>query len=282
MTDNDEKRFVFTGHAIGAAAHVHRLDEHRGLNHLIPALGASVLPVTGGLSESKAANYSYAVEEPVKRRLLSVRRVDTRAHGHYSDNRYQTDIDTTVEHSTWAELVHFDLLSLKMRTSHNGDDPCPSILIKDLKIEGVHLGSVTAHVELDDEPFATCGTKRSLEDFWAGQTDRYRAENAARFPTEPGTSTTLKTHYGSYVCSVVRKITLTGPPKEIAEMRVEGNTIIWDDPKDHRVGFGKIILGEVLIRDNDRRITLARLQMGCPVGGSGTGGEGQSNGSPGK
>ena len=281
MTDKDEKRFIFNGHAIGAGAHIHRLDNHGNLNIPIPTLGASVLPVTGGLSESKASNFCYSVDEPVKRRLLSIRQVETRTHGRYIGSGYQTDVATRVDQSTWAERVHFDLLNLKMESMHNGTDPTPVILIKDLHISGVHLGSVTAHVELDEEPFCRCGTKESVEDFWASQSSRYREENAARFRTTPGDPTKLHLTHGYYACSVVRKITLTGPPKEIAEMKVEGNTIIWDDPDDHSVGFGKIILGEVLIEDHARRITLARLQMGCPVGGSGSGGEGGTNGKPG-
>jgi hypothetical protein len=192
---------------------------------------------------------------------------------------FQTDVETTVRHSTWVERVHFDLLRLKMQTTHNWGDPTPTILIKDLKIEGLHLGGVTAHVEYDDEPFATCGTKESLADFWASQSDAYRKENAHRFHADPANPAALLEFRGrSYICSVVRRITLSGSAKELSQMRVDGYTITWEDPDDPRGGFGKIILGEVLVRDNDRRITLARLEMGSGAGGSGSSGEGQSNG----
>ena len=281
MTEHDEKRFIYNGHAIGAGAHVHRLDNHSGLDIQVPTQGASVLPVTGGLSESKASNFLYAVDRPVKRRILSVQHVDTKAHGRHDGKLYRTGVQTTVEHSTWAERVHFDLLSLKMETTHNGIDAAPVIFIKDLKIEGVHLGSVTANVEVDEEPFSNCGTWESLADFWAKASNKYKQENAARFPVHPSDPTKLVPLHAYYHCSVVRKITLSGPANEIAQMRVDGNTIIWDDPKDHSVGFGKISLGEVLVSGTERRITLARMQMGCPTGGSGTGGEGQSNGGPG-
>jgi hypothetical protein len=278
MTEHDEKRFVYHGHAIGVGAHFHRLDTHDGLDLNVPTLGASVLPVTGGKSEATASNFTYAVDQPVTRQLLSVQKIDTKAHGRYESNLYQTDIGTTVEHSTWAERVHFDLLSLNMQTTHNGTDPAPIILLKDVKIQGLQLGDVMATIELDGEPFSSHGTKEAIEDFWASATAQYRAENAARFPVDPADPTKLILHRGYYYCSVVRKITLS---KELPEMKVEGNTITWDDPNDHTVGFGKIILGEILIGSNERRVALARLQMGCPTGGSGTGGEGQSNGSPG-
>jgi hypothetical protein len=277
MTEHDEKRFVYHGHALGAGAHFHRLDTHEGLDLHVPTLGASVLPITGGKSEATSSNFTYAVDTPVRRQLLSIRQIDTKAYGRYEGNLYQTDIGTTVEHSTWAERVHFDLLSLTMQTTHNGTDPAPIILVKDVKIQGLQLGDVTASIELDGEPFSSCGTKEAIDDFWAKASAQYRAENAARFPVDPANPAKLLLRRGYYYCSVVRKITLS---KQLPEMKVEGNIITWDDPNDHTVGFGKIILGEILIGSNERRVTLARLQMGCPTGGSGTGGEGQTNGTP--
>jgi hypothetical protein len=280
MTEHDEKRFVYHGHAIGVGAHFHRLDTHQGLDLHVPTLGASVLPVTGGKSEATASDFKYEVSQPVAKKLLSVRRIDTKAHGRYDGTRYQTDIATTVEYSTWAERVHFDLLSLSMQTTHNGTDPAPNILIQDVKINGLQLGDVTATIDVDGEPFSSHGTREAIESFWATASARYREENAARFPADPADPSRLLSRRGYYYCSVVRSITLSGPAKALAEMRVEGNTIIWDDPNDNTVGFGKIILGEILIGSNERRVALARLQMGCPVGGSGTGGEGQTNGTP--
>lgn len=47
---NTGKRYVYSGHAVGVAAQFDRLGKLHGLNHVIPALGAAVLPVTGGVS----------------------------------------------------------------------------------------------------------------------------------------------------------------------------------------------------------------------------------------
>ena len=200
------------------------------------------------------------------------------AHGHVKGNTYHTDVQTTVEHSTWAERVHFELLSFDMKTTHDGAAATPTILLRGLHITGVYLGNVTAHVEIDEEPFSTCGTKAGIAAFWASKSAKYRRDNASRFQTVDGNPTKLKERRGYYDCSIVRNITLKGPAKDVAEMNVDGNTITWHDPNDPTAGFGKIILGEVIIGASDRRVTLARLEMGSPSGGSGSGGEGQSNG----
>jgi hypothetical protein len=281
MTDNDPKPFVFHGHAIGVGAHFHRLNEHTGLDLPVPTLGTSVLARTGGVSQSTASNYLLAVREPVKKQLLAVRNVDTSARGYVKGSYYQTDISTKVEHSTWAERVHFELLSLRMETTHNGTDEYPKITIHDIQIKGLELGSETATVEIDEEPFRSAGTMKEIQDFWTAQSDAYRNANAHRFLTVPGNIAQLAIHHGHFVCSVVSKITLSNAGSDRPHMTSDGHTITWDDPNDQSVGFGKIILGEILIGESDRRITLARMQMGCPVGGSGSGGEGSSNGLPG-
>ena len=218
MTDKDPRRFVFNGHAVGVGAHFHRLEQHTGLNLNVPMLGASVLPVTGGVSESKASNFCYEVDKPIRKRLLSVRQVDTRAHGYVKGKTYHTDVETRVEHSRWADLVHFDLLSLKMETTHDGAEGPPHIFLKDLHIEGLCLGSVKANVEVDEEPFSSCGTMESIEHFWAKQSDKYRRENAARFPVDPADPKKLKKFRGSYICSIVRNITLSGRKKSSDSM----------------------------------------------------------------
>jgi hypothetical protein len=72
--------------------------------------------------------------------------------------------------------------------------------------------------------------------------------------------------------SLVRHIEINGPDDELRLIeKQENNAIRWR-------GFGKIFFGEVIVKENDRQVTLVRLQMGSDAGGSGTVGDGQSNG----
>src|SRR5207237_10716984 len=70
-----DKRFVFSGHAIGVSAHFHRLDDLHNLKHFIPTLGSSVLPPVGGLSHHQVKNFCYSADEPKRRMLLSAKHV---------------------------------------------------------------------------------------------------------------------------------------------------------------------------------------------------------------
>src|SRR5579885_419659 len=75
-------RYNFSGSVIGAAAHFHKLDD-KTFDYLIhvPTLGASVLSKIGGQCLSELRNYSYEVEQPRKRKLLTVDHIKSFAHG---------------------------------------------------------------------------------------------------------------------------------------------------------------------------------------------------------
>jgi hypothetical protein len=59
-------RFMFAGHAVGAAARFHRLDD-TSVNEVVPAQGAVVLASTGGRSDARAAGFRYDVSYPPQR-----------------------------------------------------------------------------------------------------------------------------------------------------------------------------------------------------------------------
>src|SRR4051812_14114806 len=93
---NGSARFMFAGHAIGAAAQFHRLDEADNLNHIIPTLGASVLPVTGGRSEAHVDPFRFEVQAPRPRCLLAVGRIDTWAEGRNRNGRHETELSIDI------------------------------------------------------------------------------------------------------------------------------------------------------------------------------------------
>jgi hypothetical protein len=249
---NGTARYMFAGHAIGAAARFHRLDEAENLNHVIPTLGASALPVTGGRSEARASGYRYDVDAPRRRCLFSVGSVECWVEGRGGEERMETELSVEVSGVDVVEKLHIDAVRLhllSMRTP--GADA--TVRTNGSAIEGMRLGNVQARVILDDEPLAHTGT---AADFIAWHDLRGRA---------------LAQH-GEYHCgTVVREIQLAGPDRELQEMAVEGHTIRWK-------GFGRIILGEIHVKGHERRVTMVRLAMGSDAGGTATLADGQSNG----
>jgi len=83
---------MFAGHAIGAAARFHRLDEAENLNHVIPTLAPSVLAPTGGRSEATIGKYRYDVTEPRPRCLFAVDRIETWVDGRGRGEGHETEI----------------------------------------------------------------------------------------------------------------------------------------------------------------------------------------------
>jgi hypothetical protein len=138
------------------------------------------------------------------------------------------------------------------------------------RIEGLRLGNVEAKVVLDDEPLCSCGTQRQLSEFYKKQSEDTRRRFSWRFQTPEGAAE-IQPHGHYHRCSLVREIKLSGPEDELKLISVDGYTIIWK-------GFGRIILAEVLVKAQERQLTLLRLAMGSDAEGSGSVGDGRSNG----
>jgi hypothetical protein len=265
-----EPRYLFSGHTVGASAQFHRLDDVENLNHRVPALGASVLPVTGGLATGHAADYSYVVDEPRHRTLLSVRRVDSSAEGREHRDRFETEVGSEVESIHVVEKLHVDFIKLHMVSTLKKGEAEPTVSTRGNEIEGMRLGRVKVKLVLDEEPLHASGSKAQLAAFYKKQTAAYRLAHAWRFRTEPETDE-LASAYGLHTYSLVREIKLEGPEEEKQSMAVQGYTIRWE-------GFGHIVLGEVVLKGNNRQVTLVRLAMGSSAGGPGSMGCGQTNG----
>jgi hypothetical protein len=269
------KHYIFSAHALGVAAQFHRLDEAQNLNHVVPTLGASVLAPTGGLSRSRVTHYAYSVDRPRRRTLLSVRKIKTAVSGRNLGNRLETEVEADIEAVQVVEKLHIGAIRLHFLSARPAEpeNAVPVVTTTGIRIDGVHLGNVKAVVVLDEEPLLSCGTADQLAEFYRKQTDDYRKANDRRFvlDTAPeGAGGPCRQH----MFSLVREIHLSGPERDRQLITVDGYTIHWK-------GFGKIILGEVHVKGNDRRVTMVRLAMGSDAGGHGTAGGAESNGSMG-
>jgi hypothetical protein len=270
-------RFIFSGHAIGASAHFHRLDATTGLNHLVPTQAASVLPQTGGLSEGSAKDYRFEVDQPRPRTLFSIGQAASKATGVTLPGAYQTEVSVDLQTVGVVEKLNIGLVHVHMLSSFPIDGTDPVLTTNGNRLEEVWLGSVHAVIELDDEPLRACGTQAQLAAYYRSQDAGYRQQYAWRFATPAG-APEIQVHgqpdrqYSK--CSVVRSIQLVGPEDARQSISVDGYTIVWE-------GFGKIILGEIHVKGTERHLTMARLAMGSDAGGSGSGGDVKSNGAVG-
>lgn len=256
-----DERFIFSGHAIGASAHFHKLDDLENLDHAIPTLGSSVLAPVGGFSHHVVANFCYVVNEPRRRTLLAAQHAETRARGRERHDQWETEVEAKVRGVSVLEKFHVDFVHLEQKATRAKGAPISLIRTNVAKVEGLHLGNVIATVEFDREPFESCCTRQELMDFLGSRDQAWHNTHGWRF----------KQSNGLMFGTLVKKIELSGPEDELRAITVKEHVITW-------TGFGKIFLGEVLMRDQDRQVTLIRLKMGSDGGGSGTIGSGQTNG----
>jgi hypothetical protein len=252
---NGSGRYMFAGHALGAAARFHRLYEADNLNHVVPTLGSSVVPVSGGRSDSHVDPYMYEVDTPRKCCLLSVQRVDTMADGRDTGGVIETEVSSEVVGLSLVGKLRCDLVRMHMLTTRRGTEE-PVVTTKGNRIDGLRLGSVDAVVTIDEDPLMN-------------------ACDEGRFCGYHSSASRQVSRFGAYWKStIVREIKLVGSEKDKQDMSVDGNVIVWK-------GFGRIILGEIHVKAHERRLSLIRLEMGSDAGGSGGAGEGQSNGETG-
>jgi hypothetical protein len=263
-------RFIYSGHAIGAAAHFHRLDETTDLDHPVPTQAHSVLPPTGGESQGNASNYNFYVDKPRQRNLFSLGQAASKATGATLAGSYQTEVSVDLQTVGVVEKLRIGLIRLHMLSKFPVGGGEPVLSTTGNRLEDVWLGNVQAVIELDDDPLGACGTQAQLAAYYEAKDADYKQQYAWRFATPAG-APKIAPHGPFFKCSVVRSIQLLGPEADKQSMTVDGYTIRWK-------GFGRIILGEVHVKGTDRHLVMARLAMGSDAGGSGSVGSGQSNG----
>jgi hypothetical protein len=272
-TPTPVQRYMFSGHAIGAAARFNRLDDLQNLNHVVPTLGASVVAETGGLTTKKDENYRLDVPNPRQRCLLSLKRAESTVEGRDPNGRFETELTVEVEQLQVVEKLHIDFLRLHLLAVRKGMSEDATVSTTGNRIEGMRLGNVQVKVEFDDEPLGFTGADYQLADFYRNQTDDYRKRFCGRFNTPDG-SKTLARCGDFYRFSLVSHIELIGSEVDLQPFTVTDNRIHWK-------GFGRIILGDVHVKGQERKISLVRLAMGSDAGGDGTAGGGSTNGTAG-
>jgi hypothetical protein len=253
-------KYNFSGSMIGAAAHFHKLDDQTlpDLLHM-PMQGASLVSKIGGQSVSEVSNYAFEVDHPRKRKLVTVGHILSVVHGLTTGTRYQTVTESDIESITFVDKLRIDKLRFRMTASRDGVDGPTTLTTEGNLIQGIHIGAADIIVELDDSLLPALATGAHIQG---------RPQNG----TQNGPA--IQSKDGAYHFHLVKSLRIVNQDQEKSKIDTGPNWVRWD-------GFGTIFFGEVTVKSDDRRVTLVRLQMGSDAGGSGTVGDGHSNGSAG-
>lgn len=259
---SESARFVYRGNAVGAAARIVRVDPHSGLNHVIPVQAASSLPVTGGRSESVVDRpYCFRIGSPRPLELFSLRGARTLAESGPGDR-------TTTVHSEVHGLqildgrITVERLVARLTSQYDSKELAACVIpTEHCSISGLMLDRRPVEVKLDIAPFVSAPTHAALLRR-AGE----QPEFSRRILCWPGTLAPG----GIAQCHIVSTVAFPeGAPEEVEYC--PPNRIRWH-------GVGTIYLGELLVSDLFRRLTMLRVALGSPVEGDVSGGEVEDNG----
>jgi len=265
-----EKRFIYRGNAVGIGGRIVRIDPKSDLDIPIPVQGASSLPVVGGVSMFKPAKCVIPLMKRSKQNLVSAQSVTTSAQSDVErrGKPFVTRVSAEIKMVRVLDSISIKRVLLNLTSTHNDGDEYPRISLGDSEITGLKLGKFPVEVKIDRRTFETFDTKQRLAGNFAENT-AFRTRNAKRFNTPPEERQVREYGGGYIVTSIVESI--SGKLPEGAYMDEDGYTIVWP-------GVGKIVLGEMLVTHNSRRLTMVRVQLGSPIEGFAAVGEGDVNG----
>jgi hypothetical protein len=241
----------------------------------IPSVASVELPLTGGLSTDKSTRFSLnaskvkfrpGVKGLAKLRrtpLLSVASATATCRSKHVALTDPKGSSTSVDVRGVQVENRFRLksASLDIQSDHAPNDPYPSIAFgPKTSIVGMTLDKMKVTVELDLNAFNTFPTLQSLEPALMNSDKRISPQVIRSF-LRNSDGTLHRNQSGYTLGSIVKRITGV-PPEWIEE---NGYTIVWP-------GFGKVILGEILVGHFVRRVILVRLKH-CDIEiGGGCGG----------
>lgn len=231
---------------------------------------ATSLPITGGHSLAKAPQYKLRHES---KDLISHTGASTEVSGRQDpkDGVFSTEVTSMIEGLNVNDVVTADSITAHLISKHKGDDTEASIVATGSGFKNLKISGYPVEVELDTELFVEHDT---LDKFRKKhkQDAEFRKMARKRFlwgDFDESVPDWLKQRYkwltspealpeskGILPCSLIKSIKCNCPGVQIF-----GNVIIVPD-------FGKIFLGEVLLKENSRRLSMMRLEMGSPMGGS--------------
>jgi hypothetical protein len=210
----------------------------------IPTQAVAIVPPTGGESFACVKDFDYNC-------IVSFDEASVYACGTEDpDGTHNTLASVTIRNLNFLNMVYAELLVMRITTKHvpaNGENrdgslPEAEISFRGSQFQGLHIGGERQAPQLQIAMFDECGTFEKL----LGRTEQKHCFSQAR---EQGPS--------------LIHTSLTGDPAPI---------VIPD--------FGKIYVGEVIAQRGYRRVNMLRFELGCGVGGSGTSGGGEGNGTP--
>jgi hypothetical protein len=271
-----------------ASAHALSGELTRPVQRLIEVQAGISLPSTGGAGSSSVENFRFDEVVSFKRGYSQVSGSVKRQ---TNKTIHTTHATAAVENLNILDVVTADRIVARLSSSFeepvDGKPPNPSegkVFLIGSKFENLRIAGYPVDVELDHELFLKLGTFADVRKTWKpneGDLRQRACETHKAFGlTDQVVPQQLESHDGMFT-SIVKEVHFKDP----GFGNHQGQ---FTHPGVERLGrhgysvvdFGKIFLGEILCQHGRKTLTMLRVELGSPNGGSFTVVEGSSNGWP--
>jgi hypothetical protein len=283
--------YSFSASAVGFSAHIRRPKDI-----LIESQAASALGSIAGLSKAKAAKCLFFKGQVCFRKAYSYCDGDFKppskvvdfTHSNHEDNSLPTETVIAAGVSgtefrnrrapkTPERLLAIGHASFRLTNSNSRVKGCQSEFKFDPKetaLDKIAIDGCRLKVTLATELFNRFPTQDALKTAWEGDPAFVRDFGHLFEPLhgQQHTRSFPANDSGVTLATVVHKV-------EWADARKTAPEVTFDGPNRVRIeGMGTLILGELIITPNSRRVSMFRIDLGSHNGGGGEGGSGETNG----
>jgi hypothetical protein len=231
-------RFLYKAHAVGASGHFTKPHAE-----FLEGQAHTALPTGGGKASARVENFNH-------RDIVSFQSASTQAIGTYDplSGSWNTLVTATVEGLNIQGVVTADRIVARLASHHYAYQREASILTLGSHIVNLKVAGQLVHLVPDSQVLSQWDTMSAA-----------RKGCPSRKPYAISNDGTL------IATSIFQNVACPGG------MVVQDNAI-------HFSEFGSIYLGEIIISDGERRLTMMRVEFGCEVDGCGNFGDVGGNG----
>ncbi len=262
-TDSTKKIYLYTAHGYGFGG---RID--RPFQHVLDVHAGASLPTEGGYEVSRKENFR--LNETISYTAAHTVVAGSR---NEKDGSYTTLASSTIEGLNILDMVTADRIVARVASKQLITDDEPTITPIGSHFENLRIAGCPIEVELDTDLFNRFGTFSAFKKAYkADQQYRDRMQSVFLWGKPKfEVPDFLRERYnwfagdefpeskGIVLCSLVK-----GFKTCCGELKIYGNVIVVPQ-------FGKVYLGEVMLQQYERQVTMLRLELGSPTTGTGGG-----------
>jgi hypothetical protein len=243
-----------------ACAHAFSASFTRPFHHQIDIQAQSALPVIGGHGHSRVENFEFRDFITFKKGYSHV------SGGHQADDDSNNTLATAVlENLNMFDVLFVDRVVSRLYSKHPAGSEEGSITWIGSKFENFRIAGHAVEIELNIPLIEDMITFAAAQKAFAKDSE---FRKIAEDPLCSGKPLKPNQVNGVFLCSIVKKIKTDYPG-----VKIDGHSL-------YVPGFGQVFLGELLIKNGEKTLTMLRFELGSTTGGSGTGGGTKTNGRP--